>query len=64
MRGGPARKPSHPLFQDEVLDIDDGRDLQDEDIDDDDDLNPLEDDDRLWSGEDDLEGEEAAGSPR
>ena len=63
MSGGPARKPPHPLFQDEVSDIDDGRDLQDEDIDDDD-LNPLEDDDRLPSDDGDLEGEEEAGSYR
>ena len=65
MSGGPVRKPAHPLFQDEVIDIDDGRALQGEDIDeDDDDLNPREDDERARSDEDDLEGEEAAGSHR
>jgi hypothetical protein len=65
MSGGPVRKPLHPLFQDEVIDIDDGRALQGEDIDDDDDdLNPREDDERVRSDEDDLEGEEATGSHR
>jgi hypothetical protein len=64
MRGGPARKPPHPLFQDEDVDIEDGRDRQDEYIEDDDDLNPREGNEGVPSDEDDLEGEEAAGPPR
>ena len=61
MSGGPARKPPHPLFQDEDVDIEDGLDRQDENIvDDDDDLNPREGDEDVPSDEDDLEGEEAA----
>jgi len=61
MSGGPARKPPHPLFQDEDVDIEDGLDRQDENIeDDDDDLNPREGDVDVPSDEDDLEGEEAA----
>jgi hypothetical protein len=60
MRRGPTRKPPHPLFQDEDIEIEDGGDRQDEYIDDDDDLNPREGDEDVPSDEDDLEGEEAA----
>jgi hypothetical protein len=64
MSGGLTRRPAHPLFQDEDIDIDDGRNGQDENIeDDDDDLSPREDDEGVPS-EDDLEGEEAAGPHR
>jgi len=64
MRRGPARKPPHPLFQDEDIEIEDGGDRQDEYIDDDDDLNPREGDEDVPSDEDDLEEEEAAGPHR
>ena len=66
MSGGAARKSPYPLFQDEDIEIDDGRheDPQDEDIEDDDDLNPREGDAGVPSDEDDLEGEEAAGPHR
>ena len=60
MRRGPTRKPPHPLFQDEDIEIEDGVDRQDEYIDVDDDLNPREGDEDVPSDEDDLEGEEAA----
>jgi len=63
MRRGPARKPPHPLFQDEDIEIEDGGDRQDEYIDDDD-LNPREGDEDVPSDEDDLEEEEAAGPHR
>jgi hypothetical protein len=55
MSGGPARRSPYPLFQDEDIEIDDGRqeDLQDEDIEDD--VNPLEIDDRASVDETDLE---------
>jgi hypothetical protein len=57
MRGGLARKSPYPLFQDEDIEIDDGRheDLQDEDIEDDDDLNPGEIDDQARFDETDLD---------
>ena len=65
MSRGLTRKPPHPLFQDEDIDIEDGGDRQDESIeDDDDDLNPREGDEDVPSDEDDLEGEEAAGPHR
>jgi len=61
MRGGPARRAPHPLFQDEDIDIDDPRSGPREGIEEDeDDVTPLDDDD-LPSDEDDLEGEEAIG---
>ena len=63
MRRGPSRKPPHPLFQDEDIEIEDGGDRQDEYIDDDD-LNPREGDEDVPSDEDDLEEEEAAGPHR
>ncbi|PYM50088.1 MAG: hypothetical protein DME16_07455 [Candidatus Rokuibacteriota bacterium] len=63
MRRGPTRKPPHPLFQDEDIEIEDGGDRQDEYIDDDD-LNPREGDEDVPSDEDDLEEEEAAGPHR
>ncbi len=57
MSGGPARKSPYPLFQDEDIEIDDGRheDPQDEDIEDDDDLNPREIDNRASFDEKHLE---------
>jgi hypothetical protein len=55
MSGGPARRSPYRLFQDEDIEIDDGRheDLQDEDIEDD--VNPLEIDDRARVDDTDLE---------
>lgn len=59
MSDGPARKSPYPLFQDEDIEIDNGRheDLQDENIEDDDDLPPREIDDRASFDETDLEGQ-------
>jgi hypothetical protein len=65
MSGGLTRRPPHPLFQDEDIDIQDPRNGQDENIeDDDDDLNPREGDEGVPFEDDDLEGEEAAGPHR
>jgi hypothetical protein len=57
MSGAPERKSPFPLFQDEDIEIDDGRheDLQDEDVEDDDDVNPGEIDDLAGFDETDLE---------